>query len=195
MVDLKVDLIVQLVYFWWRLNTVNVLWLFLTVGWSAVCDCAISWSYPLFNKLLLKLQTSYIKMNLITFLTGGSKAVLLLWIFLWICILCLSASFLQPCGHLLGKGWPLGCLVCDVFLFFLSLSHMVSWIRCGIWLYQFLIFPVFLTWNSNEATLSIRKTGSGVVLDCINSWYFLSSLLEILMKLLCQLGKLDQVWY
>ena len=118
MVDLKVDLIVQLVYFWWQLNTVNVLWLFLTVGWSAVCDCAISWSYPLFNKLLLKLQTSYIKMNLITFLTGGSKAVLLLWIFLWICILCLSASFLQPCGHLLGKGWPLGCLVCDVFLFF-----------------------------------------------------------------------------
>ena len=149
MVDLKVDLIIQLVYFWWRLNTVRVLWLFLTVGWSAVCDCAISWSYPLFNKLLLKLQTSYIKMNLITFLTGGSKAVLLLGVFLWNCILCLYASFLQPCGHMLGKGWSLGCLVCDVFLFF---------------------FCNFPTWCP----------GSGVVFDCINSWYFfLSSLLEI----------------
>ena len=150
MVVLKVDLIIQLDYFWWQLNTVNVLWLFLTVGWSAVCDCAISWSYPLFNKLLLKLQTSFIKMNLITFLTGRSKAVLLLWIFFF-CI-CMSACFLQPCGHLLGKGWPLGCLVCDVFLCF---CHFPTW--CP---------------------------GSGVVFDCINSWYFLSSLLEILMKLL-----------
>ena len=30
----------------------------------------------------------------------------------------LSVSFcsLQPCGHLLGKGWPLGSLLCDVFM-------------------------------------------------------------------------------
>ena len=157
MVDLKVDLIIQLDYFWWGLNTVNVLWLFLTVGWSAVCDCAISWPYPLLNKLLLKLQTSFIKMNWITFywpLQGGAS-----FVNLCICILCLSACFLQPCGHPLGKGWLIGSLVCDVFLFFfLSLSHMVSWIRCGIWLYQFLIFPVSLTWNFNEATLLIRKT-------------------------------------
>ena len=25
---------------------------------------------------------------------------------------------LQPCGHLLGKGWPLGSHVCDVWLCF-----------------------------------------------------------------------------
>ena len=30
------------------------------------------------------------------------------------CLVC----FLQPCGHLLGKGWPLGSLVCDVFICF-----------------------------------------------------------------------------
>ena len=29
-------------------------------------------------------------------------------------------------GHLLGKGWSLGSLVV-----FLSLSHVVSWVRCG----------------------------------------------------------------
>ena len=37
--------------------------------------------------------------------------------------LCLSlpycnVCFLQPCGHLLGKGRPLGLLECDVFLCF-----------------------------------------------------------------------------
>ena len=34
-------------------------------------------------------------------------------------VLCLSCSLvfsLQPCGHLLGKGWPLGLLVCEVLL-------------------------------------------------------------------------------
>ena len=32
-------------------------------------------------------------------------------------------------------------LVCDVFL---SLSHVVAWVRCGTWLCRFLIFAVFL---------------------------------------------------
>ena len=35
-----------------------------------------------------------------------------------ICVSCLSCCLvcsLQPCGHLLGKGWPLGSSVCDVF--------------------------------------------------------------------------------
>ena len=39
--------------------------------------------------------------------------------FFVICVSCLSCYLvcsLQPCGHLLGKGWPLGFLVCDVNL-------------------------------------------------------------------------------
>ena len=41
------------------------------------------------------------------------------------CYLCLSlpycdACFLQPSGHLLGKSWPLGFLVCDVFTCFVT---------------------------------------------------------------------------
>ena len=39
------------------------------------------------------------------------------------CYLCLSLpnSFMQPCGHLvLRKGCPLGSLVCDAFLFFVT---------------------------------------------------------------------------
>ena len=43
-----------------------------------------------------------------------------------------------------GKGW-LSCTWC--FLVFLSLFHMVSWVRCVAWLYRFLIFAFFLTFN------------------------------------------------
>ena len=37
---------------------------------------------------------------------------LVLFAILSLCLVC----FLQPCGHLLGKGGPLRSLVCDVFL-------------------------------------------------------------------------------
>ena len=36
-------------------------------------------------------------------------------------------------------------LVCDVQLCFWSLSHVVSWVRCGSWLYRLLTFATFLT--------------------------------------------------
>ena len=31
---------------------------------------------------------------------------------------CFLVCSLQPCGHLLGKDWPFGSLVCDIFLCF-----------------------------------------------------------------------------
>ena len=42
---------------------------------------------------------------------------------------CLVCSF-QPCDHPVGKGGPLGSLVCDVFFCVLSLYHMVFKVRC-----------------------------------------------------------------
>ena len=52
-----------------------------------------------------------------------------------LCLSCFRICSLLPCGHLLGKGWPLGsCLWCLIVLFFLLLSHVVSWVRCGTWL-------------------------------------------------------------
>ena len=38
----------------------------------------------------------------------------------------------------------------------LSLSHVVSWVRCGTWLYRFLIFATFhsLVWGPNRRLLS-----------------------------------------
>ena len=56
---------------------------------------------------------------------------------------CFGVCSLLPCGHLLGKGWPLGsCLWCIIVI--LSLSHVVFWGRFGIWLYWFLNFASFL---------------------------------------------------
>ena len=43
-----------------------------------------------------------------------------------------------------GSSW-LSCMW--YFLVFLSFSHMVSWVRCCIWLYRFLIFAIFFTFK------------------------------------------------
>ena len=78
----------------------------------------------------------------VKYFTDRSEAVLLLWILYVFVLSCVCYVFVRVClyvlcGHLLGKGWPLGsrlwCLTMS-----LSLSH---------W------YP-----------------GSGVVLDCIDSW-------------------------
>ena len=86
-------------------------------------------------------------------------------------LLCLACHvfFLQSCGHLLGKGWPLGSHVCDVFLclYYLLSSNTLSWVMCGTWLYRFLTFAFFFTllkdnmqfhlWGSNpQPTISTQ---------------------------------------
>ena len=64
------------------------------------------------------------------YFTDRSEVVLLLWI-IFVFLLCFRVCSLLPCGHLLGKGWPLGSRLRCLFVF-LSLSHVVSWVRCGI---------------------------------------------------------------
>ena len=57
------------------------------------------------------------------------------------CVYCafLRVCLFVPCGHLLGKGWPLGSRFvvsnCEVVTF-----QLVSWVRCDTWLYRFLAF-------------------------------------------------------
>ena len=56
-----------------------------------------------------------------------------------VCYAFTPVFLLMPCGHWLGKGWTIGsCLWCRT-------SVLVSWIRCGSWLYWFLIFALILT--------------------------------------------------
>ena len=63
--------------------------------------------------------------------------------------------------YLLGKGWPLKitcweradllALVCAVFCEFVTFP-LVSWVRCGTWLYRFLIFATILTLLYTESS-------------------------------------------
>ena len=70
---------------------------------------------------------------------------------------CLSiAALWSPAGKRLTY-W-LSCVWC--FLVFLSLSHVVSWVWCGIWLYWFLILDFFLpliNWLSLEPVLEVTS--------------------------------------
>ena len=55
-------------------------------------------------------------------------------------------DILQSCGHLLGKDWPLGSLVCDIFLFvFVTFPYGVLgqvWYLI-IWIYDNCLFLTF----------------------------------------------------
>ena len=53
--------------------------------------------------------------------------------FVFVFVILFFFCSLQPCGHLIGKNWPLGSPVCNIFL----CSYMY-WVRCGTWLYRFL---------------------------------------------------------
>ena len=55
------------------------------------------------------------------------------------CYAFVRVCLLMPCGHLLGNGWPLGSR-----LWWLTFP-LWSWVRCGAWLYRFLIFAILLT--------------------------------------------------
>ena len=103
-------------------------------------------------------------------------------------LMCLACHvyFLQPCGHLLGKGWPFGPHVCDVFLlFFVTFPyHTVSWVMCVTSLYRFLSFAFIFTlltsnmqfhqWDSNLQPFyldsSILPQGTALAYCVVNRW-------------------------
>ena len=61
---------------------------------------------------------------------------------------CLCHTVLSvPCSHVVTCWEKTGLLavLCMMFSCVLSLSHMVSWVRYGTWLYQFLIFVFSFT--------------------------------------------------
>ena len=50
------------------------------------------------------------------------------------------------------KGWPLGFLSdCEVVTF-----PLVSWVRCGAWLYRYLILALFLTFIYTSTRLNVH---------------------------------------
>ena len=77
-----------------------------------------------------------------------SKAVLLLWIFYVFVLSCvcyvLCASVYMCFVVTCWERADLLALVCGVFCEFVTFP-LVSWVRCGTWLYRFLIFATLLT--------------------------------------------------
>ena len=81
------------------------------------------------------------------------------------CVCCafVPVCLLVPCGHLLGKGWPLGSrLYWLTVSLLLLLSHWYPGFRDGTWLYRFLIFALFLTfiWLLSVMCLLMRHMTS-----------------------------------
>ena len=71
-----------------------------------------------------------------------------------LCYLCLVFVMLSRLSIACWERADLLALVCDVKSV-LSLSHVVSWVRCGICLYRLLIFPAFLAFILRSTMLSI----------------------------------------
>ena len=59
-----------------------------------------------------------------------------------------------------GKGLTLWLLLVTFIVFFL-LSHVVPWVRCGTWLYRFLIFVVFLTFITISRVVTNKLSRQG----------------------------------
>ena len=107
-------------------------------GSGVVLYCIDSWS--LHHYLLLSPPVKYF--------TDRSKAVLLLWIFYVFVLSCvcyvLCASVYMCFVVTCWERADLLALVCGVFCEFVTFP-LVSWVRCGTWLYRFLIFAPLLT--------------------------------------------------
>ena len=87
----------------------------------------------------------------VKYFTDRSKAVLFvdLLCFCVFCFSCFSVYSLLSCGHLLRK-------FVDDFIVLLLISLVVSWVRCGTWLYRFLVFAVFLTFIQIKVNVSLN---------------------------------------
>ena len=94
----------------------------------------------------------------VEYFTDRSKAVLLLWIFYVFVLSCvcyvLCASVYMCFVVTCWERADLLALVCGVFCEFVTFP-LVSWVRCGTWLYRFLIFAPLLTFICREQCIKI----------------------------------------
>ena len=91
-----------------------------------------------------------------------------------LCYLCFTFVLIIPsCLFLVVACWEGTCLLCVVFPRVLSLSHMVSPVRCGTWLIQFLIFVIFFSFGIYVIDIFL----SHLIFDCRETpRYFVESI-------------------
>ena len=108
-------------------------------------------------------QVEALQLNIFT---DRSKAVLLLWIICVIYVLYFSCFrvhlFIATLWSPAGKGL-ISWLLFVMFIVFLLLSLVVSWVRCGTWLYRFLIFGVFLSLENLENIIWYLENPESVI--------------------------------
>ena len=106
---------------------------------------SMSWSISELRVRLARCETGL--SPLVKYFTDSSKVVLLLWIIFVISVLfllCFCARLFinalwQPAGKGLTSWLSFVMSNCEAVTF-----PSVSWIRCGAWLYRFLLFVLFL---------------------------------------------------
>ena len=98
--------------------------------------------------------------------TGKSQPEVTPFHFLVICVFRVCHAVMSVHCSLVVTCWERADLLALLYVLscVLSLSHVVSWVRCGTWLYRFLIFAFFLT------LLSFPLNGGP------KGWYFLLTL-------------------
>ena len=102
------------------------------------------------------------------YFSDRSKAVLLLWIFyvfsvlclLWLCARLFICVLWSPAGKGLTSWLSIVVSNCEFVTF-----PLVSWVRCGTWLYRFLIFAPLLTLYIHWATIKIMPIA--ILLKCL----------------------------
>ena len=119
-----------------------------------------------------------------------------------IVLLCFHARlFVDALWSTVGKGltsWlSIVMCICDVFTF-----QLVSWVRCGAWLYRFLIFALFLTLLPFNSLCFNEKITHNFCVD-INSlsnllanyekWWLKYSNLNKVFWLLCRCYRLREI--
>ena len=95
---------------------------------------------------------------------GGTSFVDLLCFCSVLCLLCLCASVYMCFVVTCWERADLLALVCGVFCEFVTFP-LVSWVRCGTWLYRFLIFAPLLTYVITVFK-SLPNSFSCVVVKC-----------------------------
>ena len=93
--------------------------------------------------ILLNMLVFYLIVPRRYFFWGSFSFIYVSCLSLLYVVLCVTCSLVITCWE---RVYLLD-LLCVIFSCVLSLSHMVSQVRCGTWLYRFLIFAFFFTLN------------------------------------------------
>ena len=99
----------------------------------------VIWWFFFLQKNLLGIPSEY---QTVWIQTRPDLLFILMWVVMLSCFLFVDALW-SPAGKGLTSWLSFVVSYCEIVTF-----PLVSWVRCGAWLYRFLIFALFLTWKT-----------------------------------------------